>query len=160
MCPERARARPIRPGARLLCLIALTYRIGRALIGDPETALLARRPSCSCTRTRLVLASIRSIPDVALCLFILLSAFGILSLTALGRRTPGAYWAAYLGAWLAATSNGLLALVFLLFAWVFSRVDLPARGDGTGAPLSPLSRLPLPPDGAPRPRRRTPPPTS
>lgn len=113
-------------------VIALTYRTARALTGDPETAMLAAAIMFS--HPQLILASIRSIPDVLLCLFMLLSAFDILSLTAVGRRTLGEYGAAYLGAELAAASKGLLALVFLLFAWVFSRVDPPARGAGTRPP--------------------------
>ncbi len=113
-------------------VIALTYRTARALTGDPETAMLAAAIMFS--HPQLILASMRSIPDVLLCLFMLLSAFGILSLIALGRRTPGAYWTAYLGAGLAAASKGLLALVFLLFAWVFRRVDPPARDALTRPP--------------------------
>jgi 4-amino-4-deoxy-L-arabinose transferase-like glycosyltransferase len=113
-------------------VIALTYRIARALTGDPETAWLAAAIMFS--HPQLILASIRSIPDVLLCLFMLLSACGILSLTALGQRTPVSCWAAYVGAGLAAASKGLLALVFLSFAWVFSRIDPPARGVGTRAP--------------------------
>lgn len=119
-------------------VIALTYRTARALTGDPETAWLAAAIMFS--HPQLILASIRSIPDVLLCLFMLLSALGILSLIALGRRTPGAYWAAYLGAGLAAASKGLLALVFLLFAWALSRIDSPARDAGTRRP--PLFHLP------------------
>lgn len=117
-------------------VIALTYLTARVLLADAETAMLAAAIMFS--HPQLILASIRSIPDVLLCLFMLLSALGILSVMGLGkglgRRTPGAYWAAYLGAGLAAASKGLLAPVFVLFAWAYRRIDPPARDSGTRQP--------------------------
>jgi 4-amino-4-deoxy-L-arabinose transferase-like glycosyltransferase len=78
----------------------------------------------------------RAIPDVLLCLFLLLSAHGFLELIVLDRRTPRAYWAAYLGAALAVETKGMLALVFVAFAWIFAWLD-------PGAPKAPGRRWPL-----------------
>src|SRR5262249_20951072 len=58
--------------------------------------------------------------DVLLCLFLLLSAYGFLHLIVLDRRTPAAYWAAYAGAGLAIQTKGLLALLFVAYAWAFA----------------------------------------
>ncbi|HEV8439042.1 MAG TPA: phospholipid carrier-dependent glycosyltransferase [Methylomirabilota bacterium] len=99
-------------------VVALTYALALRLTGSRETAILATLITLS--QAQLILASMRAIPDVLLCLFMLLSAYGFLSLVALDRRTPHAYWAAYLGAALAVATKGLLAVVFVAFAWLFA----------------------------------------
>ena len=110
-------------------VIALTCAIARRLGGSRETALLAAVITFS--QPQLILASMRAIPDVLLCLFLLLSAHGFLELIVLDRRTPRAYWAAYLGAALAVQTKGMLALVFVGFAWLFAWLD-----PGAGTTLS------------------------
>ena len=102
-------------------VIAATYVTGLALTGRRDTALLAAMITAS--EPQLILSSMRAIPDVLLCLFTLLSAYGFLGLVVLGRRTAATYWSAYLGAALAIETKGLLALVFVAFAWVFALLD-------------------------------------
>jgi 4-amino-4-deoxy-L-arabinose transferase-like glycosyltransferase len=109
-------------------IVALTYATALRLTGRRRTAALAAVITGS--QPQLILASIRAIPDVLLCLFMLVSAYGFLSLIVLERRTRGAYWAAYLGAALAVMTKGLPALGFVIFAWAFTWL---ARG---GAPRS------------------------
>ncbi len=102
-------------------VVVLTYAVARRLGAGPEAAACAAAIAFS--QPQLILASMRAIPDVLLCLFMLLSAYGFLSLIVLDRRTPGAYWAAYLGAGLAVETKGLLAVVFVAFAWLFAALD-------------------------------------
>jgi 4-amino-4-deoxy-L-arabinose transferase-like glycosyltransferase len=102
-------------------VVALAYVTALRVTGQRETAMLAAVMTLS--QPQLILASIRAIPDVLLCLFMLLSAYGFLSLVALDRRTPGAYWAAYLGAALATVTKGLPAVGFVVFAWLFACLD-------------------------------------
>jgi 4-amino-4-deoxy-L-arabinose transferase-like glycosyltransferase len=104
-----------------MLVLALTYATARRLGGSRETAVLAAVITLS--QPQIILASMRAIPDVLLCLFLLLSALGFLELIVLDRRTPRAYWAAYLGAALAVQTKGMLALVFVAFAWVFAWLD-------------------------------------
>jgi 4-amino-4-deoxy-L-arabinose transferase-like glycosyltransferase len=104
-----------------MLVVALTYATARRLGASRETAILAAVITLS--EPEIILASMRAIPDVLLCLFLLLSAHGFLELIVLDRRTPRAYWAAYLGAALAVETKGMLALVFVAFAWAFARLD-------------------------------------
>jgi 4-amino-4-deoxy-L-arabinose transferase-like glycosyltransferase len=101
--------------------IAATYVTGLALTGRRDTALLAAVITAS--ELQLILSSMRAIPDVLLCLLMLVSAYGFLGLVVLGRRTAATYWSAYLGAALAIETKGLLALVFVAFALVFALLD-------------------------------------
>jgi hypothetical protein len=119
---------PALHGGRRL-VVALTYATAVRLTGNRETAMLASRDRVF--PAQLVLASMRAIPDVLLCLFMLVSGYGFLNLLVLDRRTPASYWAAYLGAGLAVQTKGLLALVFIAFVWLFAWLD--RRG---GAPPS------------------------
>jgi 4-amino-4-deoxy-L-arabinose transferase-like glycosyltransferase len=122
-------------------IIAATYVTGLALTGRRDTALLAAVITAS--EPQLILSSMRAIPDVLLCLFMLLSAYGFLGLVVLGRRTAATYWSAYLGAALAIETKGLLALVFVAFAWVFALLERgaePARNSAGGS--APLPNLP------------------
>lgn len=102
-------------------IVALTYATALRLGSSRETALLAAVITFS--QPELILASMRAIPDVLLCLFMLLSAYGFLSLVVLDRRTLGAYGTAYLGAALAVQTKGLLAVLFVVFAWLFAALD-------------------------------------
>jgi 4-amino-4-deoxy-L-arabinose transferase-like glycosyltransferase len=108
-------------------VIAGTYVTTRSLTGRPDVALLAAAITLSAHQ--LVAASIRTIPDVLLCLFLLASAYGFLRLLVLEQGTPGAYWAAYGGAGLAVATKGLLGVLFVAFAWAFAALDRrgPAR---------------------------------
>src|SRR5262249_14459133 len=67
------------PAARLPFMLAgalvvvLTYVLARRLTGSSDAALLAALITCS--EPQLILSSMRAIPDVLLCLFLLLSAY-------------------------------------------------------------------------------------
>lgn len=102
--PERARPTPC-------SALAATRRPGcstaRPFTGGPQTAWLAA--ATKLPYPELNLASVRCIPDMLICLFTLVPACGVLSLTASGRRTPGARLAAFLGTGLVAASTRLLA---------------------------------------------------
>jgi 4-amino-4-deoxy-L-arabinose transferase-like glycosyltransferase len=119
-------------------VIALTWFTALRLHASREAALLAAVITLS--EPELILSSMRAIPDILLCLFMLLSAQGFLRLIVLGERSPGACWAAYLGAGLAVQTKGLLAVVFIGFAWLFAWLD-PARGP-VSARIRPLIHLP------------------
>jgi 4-amino-4-deoxy-L-arabinose transferase-like glycosyltransferase len=67
----------------------------------------------------LILASTRSIPDVILCLFLLLSAFGFARILCFNDRTPGAYYMAYVGAGLGVGAKGFLPILFVIYVWGF-----------------------------------------
>src|SRR5262249_42715974 len=95
-------------------IIVVTYRMTLSLTGDRRRAVLAAPITFS--QHQLALGSIRSIPDVVLTLCMLVSAWGFLTLLLEERQTPGAYWAAYVGAGLAVATKGLLAVAFVLFA--------------------------------------------
>jgi 4-amino-4-deoxy-L-arabinose transferase-like glycosyltransferase len=102
-------------------VVALAYATAFRLTGRGDTALLAAVITSS--EPQLILSSMRAIPDVLLCLFTLLSAYGFLGLIVPGRPPASAYWAAYVGAALAIETKGLLALVFVAFVWVFAWLD-------------------------------------
>ncbi len=99
-------------------VICLTYRLAKRLTNDRTTVSLAT--SMVMVHPVLALSATRSIPDVLLCLFLLLGATGFLGIIVLGRRSPADYWAAYVGSGLAVASKGLPALAFVVFAWAFA----------------------------------------
>jgi 4-amino-4-deoxy-L-arabinose transferase-like glycosyltransferase len=96
----------------------LTYRAGRRLTGNAETALLAAVVLLS--HPQFFLCSVRSMPDALLAFFITLSAYGFLRLIVFEEFAAGALWAAYGGAAGAVLSKGLLGAVIVLFAWTFA----------------------------------------
>ena len=119
-------------------VIGLAYVAARRFGAAPATALLAA--VITLAEPQLILASMRAIPDVLLCLFMLVSAYGFISLIALGQRDRHLHWAAYVGAGLAIQTKGLLGLVFVVFAWVYAWLD-PSRGPAWPR-LRPLIHLP------------------
>jgi 4-amino-4-deoxy-L-arabinose transferase-like glycosyltransferase len=101
-------------------VIVLTYRATLALTRSRDRAVLAALITLS--QYQLVIASMRANPDVYLCLFMLVSGWGFLTLIVRAGPRPAAYWAAYGGAGLAVATKGLLAVVFVAFAWFFARL--------------------------------------
>lgn len=77
----------------------LTYRLALHFIQDPSVGLLSA--AILVAHPVMFLSSIRSLPDILLTFFLLLSVDGLLSLIAEQRRDGSAYWAAYLGTGLA-----------------------------------------------------------
>lgn len=119
------RALGISPGASRLpfllagcALVWVTYELARLLTGSNSTATLAAL--IAMCNPLVILSATRSIPDILLCLFLLVSAYGFVGLLVKGSQQPRFYWAAYLGAALAFASKGLPALVFVAFAWAFA----------------------------------------
>jgi 4-amino-4-deoxy-L-arabinose transferase-like glycosyltransferase len=110
--------------ARLPSLLAgcatlfLTWRLARKLTGSDSSALVAAVILLS--HYQFLLASVRALPDIWLCLFILVSAEGFLRLLLEEEPAADAFWLAYGGAALAAMSKGLLGLGIVLFAWTFA----------------------------------------
>jgi 4-amino-4-deoxy-L-arabinose transferase-like glycosyltransferase len=109
--------------SRLLFLLAggavvwLTYRLAWAILEDRTWALMAAL-IVACNPSLLISAP-RSVPDIALCLFLLLSTTGFVSMIRRRRTTWGALAAAYGGGALAVLSKGLPALVFVGYAVAF-----------------------------------------
>jgi 4-amino-4-deoxy-L-arabinose transferase-like glycosyltransferase len=99
-------------------VIWLTYQLALRLTRNPQAARLAAVIMLS--HPQLILSSTRSLPDVLLCLFMLLSAYGFIGIIFLERRAVSDYLAAYVGAGLAVLSKGFLALILVAFAWGFA----------------------------------------
>jgi 4-amino-4-deoxy-L-arabinose transferase-like glycosyltransferase len=95
----------------------LTHRLALRLTASRTAAWLAALIALS--HPVLMLSAVRTMPDVLLCFFMLVSASGFLRLIVLGEQRLGNYLAAYGGAGLAAASKGLLPMVFVVYAWVF-----------------------------------------
>ena len=67
-----------------------------------------------------VYASVRAIPDILLVLFFSISVFGVLLFLANSFYRKIGLWLFYLGAALAIETKGLLAVVFVVYTWIFS----------------------------------------
>lgn len=110
--------------ARLPFLLAgcgtiwLTHRLTLDLTGKPATARLAALMAMS--NAVLITCSMRSMPDILLCFFMLLSAYGLLHMIALDRCTPTTRLAAYGGAALAVATKGLLPALLAVTALSFA----------------------------------------
>jgi len=106
-------------------VVWLTYRLGLLVLEDRRAAVVAAAIA-ACNPLLLVVAPL-SIPDIVLCFLVVLSAYGFLGLIAMGRRSPGFYWAAYVGTGLAVATKGLPALSFAGVAWLFALANPRAR---------------------------------
>lgn len=98
-------------------MVWMTYQLAKLLTNNESTSILAALVAMC--NPLVVLSSTRSIPDILLCLFLLISAYGFVGLIAKQSTKPLFYWAAYIGAGLAAASKGLPAVVFVGFVWLF-----------------------------------------
>lgn len=118
--------------ARLPYLLAgvatiwLTYRMAMMLTGSRAAAGLA----CALLLCNPMfwLSAIRCMPDIWLCLFLVMSAYGFLGLLTLEVPTSRHALLAYLGAGLAILSKGVPAVVFLGFVFLFSCCNPWLRG--------------------------------
>jgi 4-amino-4-deoxy-L-arabinose transferase-like glycosyltransferase len=117
-------------------VVALAYALGRLVSGRDDVALLAATMTLS--QPQVILASVRSIPDVLLCLFMLVSACGFVALLARDDPPRWAPWAAYGGAALAVATKGLLAALFVGYVWAFALL----AGRGSARRLRPLLHVP------------------
>jgi len=106
-------------------VVWLTYRLALLVLEDRRAAVAAAAVA-ACNPLLLVVAPL-SIPDMLLCFFTVLSAYGFLGLIAMGRRSPGFYLAAYVGTGLAVATKGLPALAFAGVAWLFALANPWAR---------------------------------
>ncbi len=126
-------------GARIGSLLAgaallwLTWRLGATLFGRTAGVLAAL---VLFSNNQVVSASMRSTPDVFLCLFVTLSLYGFARVIFSDRRTPASYLCAYIGAGLAVETKGLSGLlpVALAFGFCALRRDAPRPRDLLHAP--------------------------
>ena len=98
-------------------VILLTYRLAADVFNRRQVACLAA--VIVAAHPVLIMSATRSIPDVFLCLFLLLSVWGFVGMMRDVRPDPRYYWAAYLGCGLAVATKGLPAVAFVAFTWVF-----------------------------------------
>ena len=98
-------------------IVLLTYRLSRRLFNNETTALLASAIVMS--TPQIIMASLRSMPDVLFCFFMLLSASGFARLILSDDRKAAAYWAAWGGAALALNTKGFLAFALIGFAFAY-----------------------------------------
>jgi 4-amino-4-deoxy-L-arabinose transferase-like glycosyltransferase len=105
------------------------------LLGGCATILLAYRLVLTLTASRriagiaalillsqplFIAVSIRSLPDILLTFWILLSGYGFIRLICLNNFQSISYWMAYGGAAIAVETKGLLALVLVAYALAFA----------------------------------------
>ncbi len=95
-----------------------TWHIGLFVFSDRAKASLA--VAILLCHPPFALASQRSMPDILLCLGLLLSAFGALRLMQPERAGAMPYALFYGGIFFALQSKGLLALVFLAYCWGYA----------------------------------------
>jgi 4-amino-4-deoxy-L-arabinose transferase-like glycosyltransferase len=103
------------------CVCLLVFQIGLLIYNDQTKAYLG--VAIAATQISIIMSSIRSIPDVLLCLFMTLTVLGFTGFIKYKQDTPTRYyWILYLGLALAigvkgihALALGLAALAFLCF---------------------------------------------
>jgi len=103
--------------------LALTYRLALIFFRGRKEALLASLILGS--NGTLIAASTRATPDILLALFLLASLCGFSALLFGDQRTRANYLLAYGGAALAFESKGMLALVVLLYIFLYCAVRRP-----------------------------------
>lgn len=106
-------------------IILLSYALALRLTGNEDAARLTAFILLS--HPLLIIASFRSMPDVLLAFWMLVSGYGFIRLICLDDDHPFSYWAAYGGATVAIATKGLLPLVFLAYAFVFAQVTSSGR---------------------------------
>ncbi|MFA9389226.1 MAG: ArnT family glycosyltransferase [Prolixibacteraceae bacterium] len=88
----------------------LTFNIAKLIYSKQSTALLGTAIAVS--NTAILMSSLRSIPDVLLCLFMTSSALGFAGFIKYGQRTPAKYnWILFVSLALAFEVKGVAALV-------------------------------------------------
>jgi 4-amino-4-deoxy-L-arabinose transferase and related glycosyltransferases of PMT family len=68
----------------------------------------------------LIMTSVRSMPDILLTFWMLVSAYGFIRLICFNDTRPRSYWAAYGGAAIAVATKGLLPVAFVAYALIFA----------------------------------------
>jgi len=101
--------------------LVLAYALARMLTHDERAATLAMLVLLS--HPQFVLASLRSMTDIVLTFWMLLSAYGFLAILVRERRSNGAYLAAYVGAGAGVATKGLLPVAFVAFVFAFAALD-------------------------------------
>ncbi len=71
------------------------------------------------TQINFLMASMRSIPDILLTLFLTLSAYGVFCVLTSNRLSRLGWWCFYIGAALAFETKGLLAVLFVVYTQIF-----------------------------------------
>lgn len=91
-------------------ILLLVYRLANLIYSNKKTALLAI--AITAGHPTFLMSSMRSIPDILLCLFMTASALGFAGLIKFGNRTPAIYkWLLYLGLALAFEVKGIPAVL-------------------------------------------------
>ena len=98
--------------------IWLTYLLTLKLTADKRAARIAALVLLS--HPLIITGSIRSLPDIILTFFILLSGYGFIRLICLNDTRPVSYWLAYGGAAMAVETKGLLGVLFVTYALLFA----------------------------------------
>ena len=101
-------------------LVITTFGTAKALFKSSRVGLLAA--AVIACHPIVLISSTRSIPDILLTLFMLVSAYGFIQIICLNDERDLNYYLAYVGAGLAFASKGLPALALVVFAWVFGLV--------------------------------------
>ena len=106
--------------------IWLTYRLTLMLTSTPKMRtgsqpVAALAVALLLSNPLIWLSAIRCLPDIWLCLFLLISAHGFIALLTLETATTKHALMAYLGVGLAFLAKGTPALVFLAFVFAFAR---------------------------------------
>ena len=100
------------------CLVVwLTFRMALSLFHRRSDALVAAAIIAS--NITLFTSSVRSTPDILLCLFVCVSLYGFINIIFERDRSVLNYLLAYMGAALAVESKGFLGLTPVIFAFAF-----------------------------------------
>ncbi len=110
-------------------VVLLTFQLARLVSGSRRGGLTAA--AIVACHPVLMTTSVFAIPDVLLCLFLLLTIYGFVGLLVEERPRSLFCWAAYVGAGLAAATKGLPIVALLMLAWTFALANpwrrLPVR---------------------------------
>lgn len=103
-----------------VCL--MIFYMGRLIYNKQDKAYLGL--AIASTQITLIMSSIRSIPDILLCLFICLAFWGFLGFIKFGNDAPKRYhWMVFLGLSMAVSVKGIHALALGLAALAFLRFN-------------------------------------
>ena len=104
-------------------VVVLTYVVARSLYGCSRVGLYAA--SIMASHPILILSATRSIPDILLAFFMLISALGFMRIILRNDPRPVNYWMGYVGAGMAVATKGLPALTFVVFAFGYCLTTRP-----------------------------------
>lgn len=103
-------------------ILLLVYQIGKLIYPNSKTAYMGT--AIAATQITLIMSSMRSIPDILLCLFITLSALGFSGFIKYGNNAPVKYnWMIFVGLALAFEVKGIQAVVLGTMALVYLMVN-------------------------------------